>query len=276
MKYLRKFNEELKSSTYRSAATKLKQMGHVRRSGEIEKWSEEVENKERDARELANLNDYKKEAPFKINLVKSKWNPNTRSRYYETMMSGNFYLKPSFDKSWAQEMYLDNVDPDGVTDYNYNIPFEIGMMAADDETKEKFRSIEEQLSDEVYEGVYFPQRLYYKLIEEASIEITPDGTYYWECRENDEIVFESRAEALRFKKAFVDAVHGRNNFGNSRWCPNLHNELKKFFMGEWIQRYNNDTKSYDKVDRTEIFNEEAFKRFLDSTNRISINQLYRN
>ena len=276
MKYLRKFNEELKSSTYKSAATKLKQLGHVRRSGEIEKWSEEVENKERDARELANLNDYKQESPFKINLVKSKYNSSTKSRYNETILTGNFYLKLSFDDSWARDSYVDNVDPDGVTEYNYNMPFEIGMMAADDETKEKFRVIEDQLSDEVYEGVYYPQRLYYKLITEASREITPDGTFYWECRESDEIMFENRAEALRFKKAFVDAVHGRNNFGNSRWCPNLHESLKRFFMGEWIQKYNRDTKSYDKVDRTEIFNEEAFKRFLDSTNRMSINQLYRN
>jgi hypothetical protein len=276
MKYLRKFNEELKSSTYKSAATKLKQFGHVRRSGELEKWSEEVANKEKDARELANLNEFKKEDPFKINLVKGKYNSATKSRDYEIMMSGNFYLKISFDDSWARDSYVDNVDPDGVTEYNYNMPFEIGMMAADDETKEKFRVIEDQLSDEVYEGVYYPQRLYYKLIREAFREITPDGTFYWECRENDEIMFENRAEALRFKKAFVDAVNGRNNFGNSRWCPNLNESLKKFFMGEWIQKYNNDTKSYDKVDRTEIFNEEAFKRFLDSTNRMSVNQLYKN
>jgi hypothetical protein len=222
------------------------------------------------------MNEFKKEAPFKINLVKSKWNPNTKTRYNETILTGNFYLKLSFDDSWARDSYVDNVDQDGVTSYSYNIPFEIGMMAADEETKEKFRMIEEQLSDEVYEGVYYPQRLYYKLILEASREMTPDGTFFWECRENDEIMFENRAEALRFKKAFVDAVNGRNNFGNSRWCPNLNESLKKFFMGEWIQKYNSDTKLYDKVDRTEIFNEEAFKRFLDSTNRMSVNQLYRN
>jgi hypothetical protein len=276
MKYLRKFNEELKSSTYMSAATKFKQMGHIRRSGELEEWSKEVANKEKDARELANLNEFKKEAPFKINLVKSKYNPNTKSRYSETILTGNFYLKLSFDDSWARDSYVDNVHPDGVTEYSYNIPFEIGIMAADEESKEIFRLIEDKLSDEVYEGVYYPQRLYYKLIREAFREITPDGTFYWECRENDEIMFENRAEALRFKKAFVDAVNGRNNFGNSRWCPNLNESLKKFFMGEWIQKYNSDTKLYDKVDRTEIFNEEAFKRFLDSTNRMSVNQLYKN
>ena len=147
---------------------------------------------------------------------------------------------------------------------------------ADDETKEKFRMIEEQLSDEVYEGVYWNQRLYYKLINEGSKESTQTGEFSWECRENDEIVFENRAEALRFKKMFVDAVHGRNTFGNSKWVPSMHEQLKKFFLGDWLQRYNRDTKSYDKVDRQEVFNEEAFKRFLDSTNKMSINQLYRN
>jgi len=276
MKHLRKFNEELKSSTYASAANKLKNMGHIRRAGELEQWTKEVVNKEKDARELENFNSFKHDVPFKINLVKVKWNSNTKSRNHEIMMSGNFYLKLSFDDSWARDSYVDNVHPDGVTEYSYNIPFEIGMMAADEESKEIFRLIEDKLSDEVYEGVYYPQRLYYKLILEASREITPDGTFFWECRENDEIMFENRAEALRFKKAFVDAVNGRNNFGDSRWCPNLNESLKKFFMGEWIQKYNNDTKSYDKVDRTEIFNEEAFKRFLESTNRMSVNQLYKN
>ena len=191
-------------------------------------------------------------------------------------MSGNFYLKPSFDFSWAQDQYNENADEDGTTEYSYYMPFEVAIMPADDEAKELFRLIEDKLSDEVYEGVYWLQRLYYKIINEGAKEITPTGEFSWECRESDEIMFENRAEALRFKKMFVDAVHGRNTFGNSKWCPSMHEKLKKFFLGDWLQRYNRDTKSYDKVDRTEIFNEEAFQRFLDSTNKMSINQLYRN
>ena len=275
MKHLKSINE-LKSSTYKNAAAKLKQMGHIRRSGELEEWTKEVENRERDARELANFNSFKHDVPFKINLVKSKWNSANKSRDHEIMMSGNFYLKPSFDDYWAQDQYNDNINEDGVCSYAYYMPFEVGIMAADEETKEKFRAIESELSDEVYEGVYWNQRLYYKIINEGSKEVTPTGEYSWECRESDEIVFENRAEALRFKKMFVDAVHGRNTFGNSKWVPSMHEELKKFFLGDWLQRYNRDTKSYDKVDRQEVFNEEAFKRFLDSTNRMSINQLYRN
>ena len=275
MKHLKTINE-LKSSTYASAANKLKGLGHIRRSGELEEWTKEVQNKERDARELENFNSFKHDVPFKINLVKSKWDSATKTRKHEIMITGNFYLKPSFDDSWAYDQYNDNVQEDGTTEYSYHLPFEIGIMAADEETKEKFRMIEENLSDEVYEGVYWLQRLYYKLINEGSKDIEPTGDYSWECRENDEIVFENRAEALRFKKMFVDAVHGRNTFGNSKWVPSMNEQLKKFFLGEWLQRYNRDTRSYDKVDRSDVFNEEAFKRFLDSTNKMSINQLYRN
>ena len=275
MKHLKTINE-LKSSTYASAATKLKQMGHIRRSGELEQWTKEVQNKEKDARELENFNSFKHDVPFKINLVKSKWDSASKTRKHEIMITGNFYLKPSFDDSWAYDQYNDNVQEDGTTEYSYHLPFEIGIMAADEETKEKFRTIESQLSDEVYEGVYWLQRLYYKLINEGSKEMTPTGDFSWECRESDEIMFENRAEALRFKKMFVDAVHGRNTFGNSKWVPNMNEQLKKFFLGDWLQRYNRDTKSYDKIDRSDIFNEEAFQRFLDSTNKMSINQLYRN
>jgi hypothetical protein len=276
MKHLRKFNEELKSSTYASAAAKLKDMGHIRRSGEMEEWTKEVQNKEKDARELQHYNEFKHDVPFKINLVKSVWDSGSKSRKDEIMMGGDFYLKVSFDYDWARDQYHDNVDEDGTAEYAQYMPFEIGIMPADEESKEIFRLIEDRLSDEVYEGAYYPQRLYYKIIKEGSREITPTGEFSWECRENDEIVFENRSEALRFKKMFVDAVHGRNNFGNTRWCPNLNEQLKKFFLGDWLQRYNRDTKSYDKIDRSEVFNEEAFKRFLDSTNRMSVNQLYRN
>jgi len=38
MRYLRKYNEELKSDTYKSAADKLNKMGHVKRPEELMKW----------------------------------------------------------------------------------------------------------------------------------------------------------------------------------------------------------------------------------------------
>lgn len=266
MRHLKRFNERLKSSTYASAASKLKNMGHVKRSDKLINWTEEVKNKEKEAKELENLKYFKHDVPFKIILVKNKWNSATKSNNYEIMMSGNFYLKPYFDDSWACDQYLNNVNDDGTIQYAYNMPFEIGIMAADKETKEKFKLIESKLDNEIYEGVYWPQRLYYRIINEGYKKITPTGEFYWECSENDEIIFENRSEALRFKRMFVDAVHGKNTFGDTKWHPSMYEQLKKFFLGEWL----------DRPYREEIFNEEAFKRFLDSTNKMSINQLYKN
>ena len=45
MKYLKLF-EELKSQTYNQAASKLRQMGHERRSKEIYDWSAIVQKRE--------------------------------------------------------------------------------------------------------------------------------------------------------------------------------------------------------------------------------------
>ena len=274
MKYLRKFNEELKSSTYKLASNKLKGMGHIRRSSELEKWSEEVANKEKDARELESFNSFKHDVPFRISIIKSLWNGAGKPRTEDVIVSGNFYIKPSFDAYWARDNYDDNVNhaadgtSDGTMNYKYMLPFEIGIMAADEESKEKFRAIESKLSDEVYEGVYWLQRLYYPIIAEGSKIVEPNGEYFWECRENDQLFFDSRSEAMRFKKMFVDAIHGRNDFTRSKWVPEgLHKQLENFFSGNWIS---------DDKKQPDTFNDEAFQKFLNSVNRMSVNQLYRN
>ncbi len=272
MKYLRKFNEELKSSTYKSAATKLKQIGHIRRSGDIEKWSEEVAKKEMDAKELENYNEFKHDVPFKVSLVRSLYNGQGNPRTEEVLVSGNFYIKPSFDSYWARDNYDDNVNHagDGTMNYRYMLPFDIGIMAADDETKEKFRALdaENKISEDLYEGAYWPQRLYYPIIEEGSKIVEPNGEYFWECKENEELFFDSRSEAMRFKRMFVDAVHGRNDFGNTKWAPEgLHKQLENFFSGNWIS---------DDKKQPETFNDEAFQKFLNSVNRMSVNRLYKN
>ena len=46
MKYLKRFNEELNSSTYNSAARKLTKLGHTDRAAELKSWAQETERKE--------------------------------------------------------------------------------------------------------------------------------------------------------------------------------------------------------------------------------------
>ena len=55
MRYLKKYNEELKSDTYKSAADKLARMGHVKRPEELMKWHDIAKEKEEIAKEEARL-----------------------------------------------------------------------------------------------------------------------------------------------------------------------------------------------------------------------------
>ena len=65
MKYLRKYNEELKADTYKSAADKLAKMGHVKRPEELMKWHvvskqrEKEEAKRKALEEASELGTYK-------------------------------------------------------------------------------------------------------------------------------------------------------------------------------------------------------------------------
>ena len=65
MRYLRKYNEELKSDTYKSAADKLAKMGHVKRPEELMKFHvlakerEKEEAKRKAIEEASELGTYK-------------------------------------------------------------------------------------------------------------------------------------------------------------------------------------------------------------------------
>ena len=48
MRYLRKYNEELKSDTYKSAADKLAKMGHVKRPEDLMKWHAVAKEREKE------------------------------------------------------------------------------------------------------------------------------------------------------------------------------------------------------------------------------------
>ena len=80
-------------------------------------------------------------------------------------------------------------------------------------------------------------------------------------------------DLLGRNKKFVDAImtiiRTKNSVDYPPNGPSMYEQLKEFFMGEWL-----DTR-YSKK-QPEVFNEEAFQRFLDSTNKMSVNQLYRN
>jgi hypothetical protein len=100
MKYLKKFNEELKSQTYLSASRKLKKLGNpssLRRAEELKNWAGKVEWKENIVRWEKNIKDYSKYGVFKLNVNSKKGNFND-----------DFYLSLHFDS----DMFIDNYDDD--------------------------------------------------------------------------------------------------------------------------------------------------------------------
>lgn len=81
MKHLKGFNEELKSSTYKSAASKLKVLGHNRRSGVVGNWADLVQSREENvAIEEARVG-YAKNGIFEMVICTSKYDSEKKHQY---------------------------------------------------------------------------------------------------------------------------------------------------------------------------------------------------
>ena len=158
MRYLKRFNEELKGSTFRSAATKLKQLGHIRRSQEIEqrtKW-------------------LKEQAPFQLQYYKTRYNSATKSHDSDLLCEGLFYIEPSFDNSWFSDSVYDYIHDS--RQYGLFMFFDFGTTPADVETEHKWKEIESKLSEETYNGMYYGTRMGVKIIpEESAVVVSKNG-----------------------------------------------------------------------------------------------------
>ena len=90
MRYLKRFNEELKASTYKKAGEKFTQMGHKRRGSELLDYATQVELKEK-YQKLRQAQDENKEyGLFDITMTRG-YGSNKKD-----VFSGKFYLQISF------------------------------------------------------------------------------------------------------------------------------------------------------------------------------------
>ena len=266
MKYLKKYNEELLPNTYRSASTKLRTIGHTRRSAEMEAYAKELEEKER-----LRKNEIRKQGmisvdPFHLIFLKSSYNSSTKSSNEKTLCEGLFYIEPSFDWSWFQDMYGDWENDD--CSYNLSLPFEFGTMPADAETQQKFDAAPK--SEDAYEGVHYGTRMWLDIINQNERDVSISGKYSWEGRDGDEFIFGSRQEAIRFKKCLADAVEGKTQWGKTSWAPEgIKSNFNDFFKKdkEWRERSNKQESYFTKDDMPKI---------AESIRRMSLNQIYRN
>jgi hypothetical protein len=263
MKYLKRFNEELKVSTYKSASTKLTQMGHKRRGAQMLDYATQKE-KEEERRKLQETRDeMSRFEPFNL-IIKGNGE-----------RSGKFYIIPSVELEWYRDLLWDWIG-DGM-EYSCSLPFEFGIMVADEETEETFKDwnwIPEQ-----WDGVSYPNRMY--------LGTTKVFSPSFESWDRDIFQFSTRADAMRFKKMFVDLLEGKNDWYFRKWNPNgVVNRIKKVVSPEYvsglIEELATREEAIDKLEEAEKYrnllskvDEVNYQNVIDSAKNIKINQIYR-
>ena len=112
MKYLKKFNEELKPRTYLSAAKKLTAIGHTDRANSLKDWAGETEKKEEMAKWKEQLQSYSPFGIYKVNVV----NPESGEKF-----TADFALDVNFDElafednfEWEKQKDPNNIDGVGI------------------------------------------------------------------------------------------------------------------------------------------------------------------
>ena len=260
MKYLKRFNEELNVSTYKSAADKLTSMGHKRRGSEMLDYSTQREKEEERMRLQETRDEMSRFEPFNLIINKEK--------------TGKFYILPSPQLDWFKDMLYDWVD-DGM-EYGCQLPFEFSIMEADEETEETFKDFD--WSTEKWIGVTYPNRMY--------LSITGANSPAFDSYDSDIFHFATRADAMRFKKMFVDLLEEKNDWYNKKWNPNgVVSRIKEVVSPEYvsnlIEKNAVEAEVKDKLEEAErlrnLLNRVgkiSYQNVIDSAKNIRINNIY--
>lgn len=142
MKYLKKFNEELKPSTYGIASRKLAKMGHADRAEALKKWGRKMERDEEMIKWERNISDFGKFGTFKLNILNKKTG---------NKITGDFHLDINLDTF----SFGDSLD-DFKESESGNIPFFIGIIPTTKELINQCDSImpAPELGNGFYWGMY--------------------------------------------------------------------------------------------------------------------------
>jgi hypothetical protein len=271
----KELNEELEPSTYTSAATKLRQLGHLRRGTEMESYAKELRERERLKKIEQRHKDIRSFPPFHLKFYKSRWNATTKSSTEELLCEGMFYIEPSFPYDWFRDMMSDwEYDS---KQYGLWLYLEFGTVPADEQTAQAWQTVKSKLSEEEYDDIYWwANRLSVQLFKENEVVVTSTGKCHLECRESDIFVFGSRAEAVRFKKTLIESLEGKNTWGKNQWCSEgIKSSFDALFKGdlEWRNRQREKGEGIGE----QPFKPEDMPKLINSVKTgLSINELYRN
>ena len=292
MKYLKKFNEELKPYTYRKAAAALKKMGHSRRASALTEWEEETKKRE----EIKARNELKakleKTPPFSMKFFRDKWNSSTRSRDFgqEPFFEGNFYIGGYFEEDWASDdESWEEYERDNTSTIQFS--FGISIFPADEETQLRF---EQEEWDNIWRNQAWPVNFTIRLNDGKTTLDQEKSETFWEEREDGVCLFSNRSEAMKFKRFLISSLSG----GDDDFSKSF-KDVKSFISNK-IKSYNDKDNYYwtrvpsagvpDHYEIKKIYNNDYYWSFGDkecnlkesdynyfekAIKRMSLNNLYR-
>jgi hypothetical protein len=195
MKYLKRFNEELKPKTYMSAARKIDKMGHTDRSEDLKKWAKKVELDENVDKWKKRLNDFSKFGIFKMNVV----NPETGEK-----LVGDFAIDIHFDEM----AFEDNAGyiPQGETG---EFGFFMGIIPTSEELLLKCEEVmpEPDLGNGFYWASIFS--IDYQIENNREVKLTKWNLFNYDEGLSGEISFADRQSAQRFKNLLKRCITDR-------------------------------------------------------------------
>jgi hypothetical protein len=254
-----KFNEELKSSTYLSAAQKLQKMGHSRRPEVLKAWAEEVRKRETDRITKKNL-----EESEKLGLYQIKINTNKKS------FDANVYVS----LSWVNDTFDDSVyDFKNDESSSLYLQFSFGVIPADAETLDNFIECLSDFLSPSY-GIWWLQDMWLCVskssssITEQDIKMYPDldtdkdlipsPNCSFEGIEISTAKFSNRQSAMKFKQTLYDIFSSKLIYRQSSENPGgMAERIREEIVGE------------------HGFGFDEYLRFVEVIKLIRVNSLYR-
>jgi hypothetical protein len=181
MKYLKRFNEELRPQTYMSAARKLDKLGHHDRANALKDWARETEKKEEMIKWQDHIQDYAQFGTFKMTIK----NPETN----ETL-TGDFNLDISFD-----EMAFSDEPESGIS-------FFLGLIPTSEDLIKQYMELcpDYDFGNGFFWGKIF--NLEFRIVDDR-VQFTKWNFWDYDSDVNGLVAFSDRGSANRFKNLLI-------------------------------------------------------------------------
>ena len=189
MKYLKRFNEELRPRTYLSAAKKLTAMGHTDRANALKNWAGETEKREEMTKWKEKLQEYSPFGIYKVNVV----NPESGE-----MFTADFALDISFDELAFEDGFEFEKEKDPNNINGVSIFFFIGLVPTSEELIKKCEEVmpESEFGNGMFWGMFF--NIDFK-VQNGRVILDKFGLGDYDEGLSGNVSFADRASAGKFK-----------------------------------------------------------------------------